>query len=1701
MSNDNPKNPSWKHNAGASKPAANTSRKPWQPTQSTGPSKPIDPKARFRKRAALAGIFGSLLVALMAVVFNFVHCHKPPAMLVVAPESNASLSTPANVYGARSAQALVDWAKGKNRPRVATDAATSQTRDGWKAALDKTNEKSILLYFAAHGAADRNGPFLWMPPGDAVTIDPAHKLPVKDILQRLAEPALREKHKLVIFDATQVSASWAHGYLHNDFARALKDLEAQIADIPNLVVICSTDEDQRSWISEELRRTIFGHFLETGLRNSVGGKSPRVNAWVLHEYLLQEVSNWASANRDAKQTPILLPRKNAESLAKAIEIVSNPDKPSEDGKSPDSTFTVPENLKAAWEQRTELEKQQPPPETIAPDLWRAYLDALLRWEYLVRADADTTAIEGLVTALASQLRGNPLFESEPASIANSLAVGRAIGFPGSASGAVSFLDVWNPPLGKKREEIWREMRDRPGVRATALRLAAATWVLNHIQEPNVLPTRDNLRKAAEFLAVVEESKARPTETHFLLMLKFLPATQPVDLTMRALKLHREAERVALLGGAEGDNYPYADQVNRWLLPSLRIADEQRRHAEDLLFVADESSQSLCKQRMNDAEVRYRACVDDARAIAGSLRLRDRVFSRLPYYARWLASYRGGMAADKIDDLIAAVETTASGAHELTEMLESVPDSPVARIVELTAKAEKLRKAFDGLQSAFVAEVESLSGTVLPANWHAIDGALTVPFLLAEQRTKLLYSLRTISRSLLTGAQTQAGGARAPVADAQTQARRQGRMALALLGERWIDEARIQAPPGTLPYSYTELKTRINQPKLGAWWESLGEAGEQIGALWRMIPSSIHADLDEAWRGEIREAPRYLARASRLSRLLDSATPLSVGRRPVEDERRYWMHELLLWQARRTAQDGWAAYLPEDKDDWPRPDPTATVKPYCEEAGERYAQAAQDLILGRNPSLEAREKARRLASVTATRLQLKAPEFNLDWRKAEYQHDRDKPWPIIYSVSPTPGLNVGFPALRHFPPKGPIQLKDVVPETRIAITDLAQGKSTSFERKVVYSFSPNATENASGQVQVDLFYRGRVFDMTTKVELAGLANIEWTYRPLTGPGRFAIVGKPGLRQGAVALLVDRTKSMHNQIESKDANGKTVMGRPKIEEAVAALVDVLGRLSEGTNLSIGVFHGDNAGKVHLDWIEQPTLFSGQENQRKRLIAKVKLIEPSKEGDSTPLARAVIDKVLDKDEIDKAFPEKFAGFRSVVVLTDGMDNVSFSKWDKPNTATKSEIEEPGRLVQRALLDCKHDVAMHLILFGLTKTKDGLDEDKLARDQFQLITDPEPFIKWFRTPGAIWSGVRNRQELVDKLEESMLPKIRYVRVTEDGARPKTLPVSLLFGNRAPTPALDPGSYEVRAALMRRLLRLERGDRLLLQMGVGKEGLEVSIPPFASLLTDKNGLESAPSTDERTRLTLAYNSLTPNASGFDLEQYVAMEKLIQGREGELRLARPRFAWFEVKARDAREKIPTFLKIENLDNRVAPAWKVQSGPWPPIANKTKVLDDPASPTLLAWWVDELPNEDRRISIKDLGRIHQDPAAKPQTISIQGRDITVKNIALENEYLKVDLSHDDGIRVIVRLEWLDGNPNRKAPDEFHQFYDGKTRQYRARFGPLEKADLNHSVNLLFFSLDNLKGKGFARTQEMVLDASQPVPSANAKDRLPRMALKE
>src|SRR5262249_42573820 len=151
---------------------------------------------------------------------------------------------------------------------------------------------------------------------------------------------------------------------------------------------------------------------------------------------------------------------------------------------------------------------------------------------------------------------------------------------------------------------------------------------------------------------------------------------------------------------------------------------------------------------------------------------------------------------------------------------------------------------------------------------------------------LIGFVRDVSYQLATK-EEQPAGAVGQLLPAQENAKRQGRMALAVLGD---DSADLQA--------------MIATPKPGVWWESLREVGDRVGKRYQNRSTAPRAARTGAGTDPKSQDPGPpLARAASLARLAAPAPPLSDE--PAAADRRYWQHYLLLWQARRSIADGWA----------------------------------------------------------------------------------------------------------------------------------------------------------------------------------------------------------------------------------------------------------------------------------------------------------------------------------------------------------------------------------------------------------------------------------------------------------------------------------------------------------------------------------------------------------------------------------------------------------------------------------------------------------------------------------------------------------------------------------------------------------------------------------------------------------------------------
>lgn len=1612
MSNESKgKSPSWKQPQANKAAPTPTRKREWQPTSAVKPA-----AGRGRGRLLIAAGAGAVLLAIIVAVIILWDPPKQPRLFLAGAPNHTQLTLPHNAGGAASARSIADWTRSEKRlPTLVAEPADILKKESWNQNLDLSGDRPLVMYFAQHGGADRNGPYLWLVPAEAASPDEKQRLYVADILNWLNQ--FRERQKLLIFDAAQVGASWPHGALHNDFARALKTLEPKISDVPNLIVICSADEGQRSWFSEEWQQTAFGHFLLEGWKGAAGEKNSRIQAGTLFEYVQKEVRDWARANRAAVQEPFLLPAKDS-GRAAGIELASVDYSKYRGGvksieQAPGFSFAIPPALQAAWERRDTLARGAPPPSAVAPHLWRRYQDALLRVEQLCRygvpiepALQQVSAIEGSLALATWQ---------KLLSTGHALPMPRALGLAPVPVDRNIVPRLWNADDGGQK--AWMELKQSSS-NTTQLRLAVAELLLKALERPDRAPDTENLQRVARILGNVDLNQPPPSETHLLLLLqRELLAQRPSPaLVTRALQLVQEAERLALVGAAPENEFPYSEQLVPWIADAIYETDLLRLRGEDLLFSTEADDWTKTEKLFAASQAKYRDIGSQAAQLRRAMRWRDRLAAELPYFAHWVAGLQSEFSPDQREALIQRVERLAREMHSISELLERGPQGKQLpandRLDAIERDTLELQRTFDGF-------IDSLSDSALPTNWRQIDNALQVPFIPTQKRMELLQSLRRISRELAKQGSQKEGAAELPPPAVVEDAQRQGRLSWALLGERWIDDKALRGrcPSEVVKYRAADLREILVKKTTTA--AELQEVGEQLGAAWRALVDEIDAVHQDAYRENLGEALRLLTRAESLARLLDSATALPAGRDPIVYLRRHRLHHFLVFQAKRSLDAGWAAV-----------NPAQTVS-YAEVCADALLRDAASLLMEEHPSASSADQSRLLAAVTPLRERLKVLPFDVlaDQSTVDLTED-DARIATAFKVVPPPHQRFGYPVLRYVA-TGPLSLPAGLAAGRKPAATFVEGNPPPQSEAVSFTLDVDRSRAAKepGTVQVELMHRGHRRIAKVDTALSGKPDVVWVFRPPQGPAGVAVKADEKLRAGAIGIVLDTSGSMA-------AGGK-------YDQAVQALGEMLRGLPDGTEISIAVFAGEDERPLRFIRRNAKPDYNKNRRELEKLLDELGKIKP--EGRS-PIAYAI------RQMKNDGLPRKFTGFKSVLMLSDGDDNVV-------------EGAGPGDIIERAFRDS--DVVPQIVVFRAKP-----EEEANAIKQFGRVRNFDP-------PGQVWTG-NDQAEMIGHLRDAMLPRVRFRRgenlvpqlhnERQDGLR-ISLPGSGADqrDNEHWTPPLDVGPYTIRTLASRPFrLDLEDGDRLWLELR--QEGTSLKFAPARYTDDVTREFPRLRTAAQNVRLAVVNSRLRASQGPDDLEVLAMLERDPRNPD-ELSLVKPRFVWFEIRTQNPPANNPGLMPIhvENVPYYPAPTWKLTSPKWIASApNEPNVRRAPALPIVSAWWLDRWPGDANRLPRE--ANLSIERAFDNKNVTVDGNEVTIRSARIkEDRFLELRISTGPGKPpVLVRLDDLGETPPARLKQE-HRFYI-KSGQYTARFGPLTDRDEKSAFSLVFHSVQNLKNAG-------------------------------
>ena len=873
---------------------------------------------------------------------------------------------------------------------------------------------------------------------------------------------------------------------------------------------------------------------------------------------------------------------------------------------------------------------------------------------------------------------------------------------------------------------------------------------------------------------------------------------------------------------------------------------------------------------------------------------------------------------------------------------------------------------------------------------------------------------------------------------------------------------------------------LNRPQVppNADHASLRTIGDQIGERLRSLAKDARDRSDRFIRAQsLRDGTVDLVEAARRGRLADPAAPLA-NPDPVVALQRQRRHSLLLWQAQRTTTEGWANVGSTST----RARPVSTDEWYCRKTAMNLIATAEGLIRENATELSGRpvetlapaELDRWLAEC---RKQSEQKPLLLTLSADPARDVADEPdWTFAFSMSTAEKAAAGYPVSWLAAPGKPYPQAEPAALARRVEADFPEGRVPATRRIRFKADDTPRDEKGAGKLSTALFYRGHIYENTTEVNLVGAPTRQVVYTPPQGSGAFGIRTDSSAVGGAVTILVDLTDSMNTNLVVKDSSTPT-----RLREAKDGLKIVLGGLPDGTKVTLASFYG--TGRVRQHPLLQTQTYGGtftkNGNNWEGVYASFQ--DAKAPGLSTPVA-AVVAKVLSNKHQEEFWPkDATTGARTLIVLTDGVDN-----WGRieEGPSVYPDQKEPGQVALEALLGTPDDVNLHIVFFGLT-SEDDLKAEKTAKNQFEALERSEHFLQKQRTPARLWTGVRDAATLGKVCRDAMLPQFRYARGEQ---RPDQIQASIDSGMRV-TPPLDPGVYNIRGLHNPQALQVRAADRVLLE-GRRRDGkFELFLPAYGHEVASRRDFPRSTTPTAATGGILAAIPefrLTNFSNHADLAMAVTLEEIGEsGPANLLEVRRPNFVWFDVRNADRTplEK-EAAIEVRNRWPLWAPGWDLKLKRW----DRAGVDRSNAKhPLINAYWRHGFPVSPAGYLV-NLTNLPDSFDKAQKTMRVGETEVTLISLSTEEyegsglprgKYLTVRMKYGKpGELVYLRPGNLKGTDQPFALYEQHAYYDGHAR-YTARFGPIFDVEPHKEVTLDLHSVAALRAEKATRSVELRL----------------------
>jgi hypothetical protein len=704
--------------------------------------------------ATMLALAGALIGFLL-----YIRPYRPPAFLSLPITEYRDRRYPPNDFAQQDGEALLQRFHAEGN-RLAFNSQEGDLLQQEIRELSERKEKALVLHLSSL-AICREGK-VYLLPANADADRPETWLPLDTVLEALRScPTPR---KLLILDVMKPVADPRIGILHEEVADRVEQTIRGMQDCP-FWVFCACSPGQVSLVSEDLHRSIFGYYLEQGLRGRADNAGPtgktdgRITVRELASYVTGRVDRWANANRGMRQTPLLLGAGDDFELAIAEKTTEAPlEETPED---------YPSMLKEGWTLRDGW--SQDGGLRAAPGIFRN-LDSTLLWaERRWRGGFGLNRVrENPATnwSRSQQQMDKARSGEKPRSRSLLLAVTAAKQAPDENT----LFDLRH--LAALAEKARKE-KD-PASAKQALDANVAPFLKKLEKQPLTVaeaaylvalgdPQPDKVRFLAELVRTVQPKPQFAETAHLQQLAEIDPKKWPADSRSvhLLLQITRERERA---NSCDPEILP-------WVTSRLQTVSELQKKGATLLFQGDPSVLGQAEEKLQEAEHGLSACHLALDELQEARRLIEQGMEFLPADAAYLALQPGTDDGDEN-----AWQEAVRACRELFEMLAPA-DLPINADVKRTADPlvlhqEALRRNTsilrDRLQRLGVPFTESnaISLQTLsdkpdasPATLLKMDALLTTPLLTCKQRTNVWKAARTLSRQLQ---------ARMETADADTE---------------------------------------------------------------------------------------------------------------------------------------------------------------------------------------------------------------------------------------------------------------------------------------------------------------------------------------------------------------------------------------------------------------------------------------------------------------------------------------------------------------------------------------------------------------------------------------------------------------------------------------------------------------------------------------------------------------------------------------------------------------------------------------------------------------------------------------------------------------------------------------------------------------------------------------------------------------------